>query len=108
MASIGMQLILLSASGLAVFGDLLAKYFGITGRRQFAVYALVTIVLANVIWLLWLRVGGQLGRGAVIFSVLVCAGALILGRYVFHEHTTRLQLVGLAVAILAVVLLAIN
>ena len=86
--------------------DVLAKQFALSGRLVFALTALAGFVAANTAWLLSLRTGAELSRGAVLFSVLSAIGAVLIGLLLYHEKTTGRQLIGLALGLAAVAFLA--
>lgn len=91
-----------------LIADVLAKQFAISGKAAFAVLALSGFVAANAAWLASLRTGAELGRGAILFSVLSAIGAVGIGLVFYHEKTSPLQLLGLALGIVAVALLSIG
>jgi multidrug transporter EmrE-like cation transporter len=68
--------------------------------------AILGFVAANVAWLASLRSGAELSRGAILFSVLSSIGAVIIGVVVFQEKATPLKLLGLALGVVPVALLA--
>src|SRR5215469_12575558 len=85
--------------------DVLAKQFALSGRLVFALTALAGFVAANTAWLLSLRTGAELSRGAVLFSVLSAIGAVLIGLLLYHEKAGPYQLVGLALGIAAIAFL---
>lgn len=88
-----------------LIADVLAKQFALSGRLTFAVLSVAGFIAANVAWIASLRTGAQLGKGAVIFSVLSATGAVLIGLLVYHERVSRYQLVGLALGIAAIAFL---
>jgi|SRR5215469_247751 len=98
-------LFLLLLVAFELLADILAKQFALTGRLTFAVLAIAGFVAANLAWLVSLRTGAQLGKGAVIFSVLSATGAVLIGLLVYHEGVSRYQLLGLALGITAIAFL---
>ena len=89
-----------------LIADVLAKQFAISGRLVFACSALAGFIAANTAWLVSLRTGAELGRGAVLFSVLSAIGAVLIGLVFYHEKADARQLVGLALGLAAVALLS--
>jgi multidrug transporter EmrE-like cation transporter len=89
-----------------LIADVLAKQFAISGRLVFAYTALAGFIAANTAWLVSLRTGAELGRGAVLFSVLSAIGAVLIGLVIYHEKADARQLVGLALGLAAVALLS--
>src|SRR6266567_7459197 len=59
--------------------DILAKQFALSGKYVFAVLSIVGFIAANTAWLISLRTGAELSRGAVLFSVLSGIGAVSIG-----------------------------
>lgn len=89
-----------------LLADILAKQFSLNGRILFAILALLGFLAANTAWLISLRTGAELGKGAVLFSVLSGIGAVIIGTLVYHEKTTPWQLIGLVLGIAAIAFLS--
>ena len=91
-----------------LIADVLAKQFAISGKPAFAVLSIAGFVAANTAWLASLRTGAELGRGAILFSVLSAIGAVFIGLVIYHEKASSLQLVGLVLGVVAVALLSIG
>lgn len=89
-----------------LLADILAKQFSLNGRILFALLALLGFLAANTAWLISLRTGAELGKGAVLFSVLSGIGAVMIGVLVYHEKTTPWQVIGLALGIAAIAFLS--
>ncbi|MBV9690224.1 MAG: hypothetical protein JO202_11010 [Ktedonobacteraceae bacterium] len=53
-----------------LIADILAKQFSINGKYTFAILSILGFIAANTAWLISLRAGAELGKGAVLFSVL--------------------------------------
>lgn len=90
-----------------LLADILAKQFSLNGRLLFAILALLGFLTANTAWLISLRTGAELGKGAVLFSVLSGIGAVMIGVLVYHEKTTPWQIIGLVLGIAAIVFLSV-
>jgi multidrug transporter EmrE-like cation transporter len=90
-----------------LLADILAKQFALNGRILFAVLALLGFLAANTAWLISLRTGAELGKGAVLFSVLSGIGAVMIGVLVYHEKTTPWQIIGLVLGIAAIAFLSV-
>jgi multidrug transporter EmrE-like cation transporter len=86
--------------------DILAKQFAITGKYSFALLSIGGFVAANVAWLISLRTGAELGKGAILFSVLSAIGAVAVAILIYHEKVTTYQLIGLALGIAAICFLS--
>ncbi len=91
-----------------LLADLVAKQFAVSGKFVFAVLSLLGYVAANSAWLVSLRTGAQLGKGAVLFSVLSGIGAVLIGLLIYHEKVTPVQFIGLALGIAAIAFLALG
>jgi multidrug transporter EmrE-like cation transporter len=91
-----------------LLADILAKTFAINGKFVFAVLSIVGFILANIAWLISLRTGAELSKGAVLFSVLSGIGAVLIGLFVYHEKASPYQLIGLALGIAAIAFLAVE
>ncbi len=90
-----------------LLADILAKQFSLNGRYIFAILSLIGFLAANTAWLISLRTGAELGKGAVLFSVLSGIGAVLIGVLVYHEKTTPWQVVGLILGIAAIACLSV-
>jgi multidrug transporter EmrE-like cation transporter len=88
--------------------DILSKQFALSGKFAFAILAILGFIAANVAWLVSLRTGAELSKGAVLFSVLSGIGAVLLGIFVYHEKANPYQLIGLALGIAAIAFLSIE
>ena len=58
-----------------LIADILAKQFAISGKLVFALCSMLGFIAANTAWIISLRTGAELSRGAVLFSVLSAIGA---------------------------------
>jgi multidrug transporter EmrE-like cation transporter len=88
--------------------DILAKQFSLNGKLIFAVLAMLGFVAANLAWLVSLRTGAELSKGAVLFSVLSGIGAVLIGVLIYHEKANPYQLIGLALGIIAIAFLSVE
>lgn len=85
--------------------DILAKQWQISaGWWRFAI-AILGYVVANVFWLIALRYGAGLTKGAIIFSVGSAMLAIIIGLFMYKEHLTSLQVIGIVLGVFALVFL---
>ena len=88
--------------------DILAKQFSISGKYTFALLSIVGYIAANTAWLISLRSGAELGKGAVLFSVLSAIGAIVIAVIIYHEKITWYQGIGLLLGIAAIAFLSIE
>jgi len=88
--------------------DVLAKQFAVSGKYVFAILSIVGFIAANTAWLISLRTGAELSKGAVLFSVLSGIGAVLIGVFVYHEKTTAYQVIGLLLGIAAIAFLSVE
>ena len=91
-----------------LIADILAKQFAISGKYVFAILSIVGFIVANTAWLISLRTGAELSKGAVLFSVLSGNGAVLIGVFVYHEKTTTYQIIGLVLGIAAIAFLSVE
>ena len=91
-----------------LLADVLAKQFAVSGKLVFAILAIVGFIAANTAWLISLRTGAELSKGAVLFSVLSGIGAVLIGVFAYHEKTTPYQIIGLILGIAAIAFLSIE
>jgi len=91
-----------------LIADVLAKQFALNGKLVFAVLSILGYVAANIAWLISLRSGGELSKGAVIFAVLSAIAAVVIGLFVYGEKASPYQLIGMVLGIAAIVFLAME
>jgi multidrug transporter EmrE-like cation transporter len=89
-----------------LIADILAKQFALNGKLVIAVLSILGFIAANTAWLISLRTGAELSKGAVLFSVLSAAGAVLIGLLVYKEQAGPYQLVGLVLGIAAIAFLS--
>jgi multidrug transporter EmrE-like cation transporter len=88
--------------------DVLAKQFALNGKLVFAVLSILGYVAANIAWIISLRNGGELGKGAILFGVLSGIIAVIIGVLVYREKASTYQFVGMVLGIAAIVFLSME
>jgi len=82
---------LLLLVGFELIADILAKQFAVSGKYVFAVLSIGGFIAANTAWLISLRTGAELSRGAILFSVLSGIGAVMIGLFVYHERLAHIR-----------------
>lgn len=87
--------------------DVLAKQFSLNGKLVFAILSIIGFIAANIAWLVSLRTGAELSKGAVLFSVLSGIGAVLIGVFVYHEKASSYQIIGLILGIAAIAFLSV-
>ena len=90
-----------------LIADILAKQFSLNGKIIFALLSLLGFIAANTAWLISLRTGAELSKGAVLFSILSGVGAVMIGVLVYHEKTTPWQIAGLVLGVAAIACLSV-
>lgn len=88
--------------------DILAKQFSLDGKLVLAILSIVGFVAANIAWIISLRTGAELSKGAVLFSILSGIGAVVIGIFVYHEEVGPFQIVGLILGIAAIAFLSVE
>jgi multidrug transporter EmrE-like cation transporter len=91
-----------------VIADVLAKQFALNGKLVIAVFSILGYVAANIAWLISLRSGGELSKGAVIFAALSGIAAVVIGLLVYREKVGPYQIVGLVLGIVAIAFLSVE
>jgi len=95
--------------GLLIFfellADIFAKQFSLNGKLSLAIGALAGYLICNSFWLIALRNGVGLSRGAMIFSLASAIGAVLLGVILFEEKLTDLQMIGAFLGSISLILL---
>ncbi len=85
--------------------DIIAKEYSLKGGWVLWTGAILGYILANIFWLSAMKEGVELARGAVIFSVSSAIIAVLIGIFIFHEETSRLQIVGFALGVVSLLLI---
>ena len=85
--------------------DVFAKEYSLSGKLYWAVISLLGYMLANTAWLIAIRNGSGLGRGAIIFSVASAILAVTIGFFMYHENITGTQSLGVVLGLVALVLI---
>jgi multidrug transporter EmrE-like cation transporter len=91
-----------------LIADILAQQFAISGKYTFAILSIGGYIAANTAWLISLRSGAQLGKGAVLFSTLSAIGAVAIAVILYHEKLTLYQVIGLLLGVAAIAFLSIE
>ncbi|HUY75601.1 MAG TPA: hypothetical protein VMV29_02445 [Ktedonobacterales bacterium] len=99
---------LLGLVAFELISDVFAKQFALSGKLVFAALAIAGFIAANLAWLIALRTGAELSKGAILFSVLSGIGAVLIGLLAFHEKVSPYQLVGLALGVAAIAFLSVG
>lgn len=85
--------------------DILAKEYQLhAGWIRFS-GAILAYVIANVFWLISLRSGAGLTKGAIIFSVGSAVLAIVIGLVLYKEPVSRMQMAGVILGFASIVLL---
>jgi glucose uptake protein GlcU len=94
--------------GLLVVFEAIADYFaggyGEKGKFYFAFLAILFYVIGNISWLIAIRQGSGLTKGAIIFSVASAVLATIIGIVVYKETITTTQAIGVVIGLVSIVL----
>lgn len=88
--------------------DVFSKKYSLSGTWQMWAAAIGAYIIANAFWLMAIRRGSGLARGAVLFAVGSALVAVIIGLLWYKEPVTHLQLAGIFVGLVAVVLFALS
>jgi uncharacterized membrane protein len=86
--------------------DIFAKEWSL-GERSFtyAILSLLCYLLANSSWLIALKFGSGLARGAIIFSVASALLATVIGLFYYKEQLSNLQILGVSLGLVSLFLL---
>ena len=86
--------------------DIFAKEWSLGNRSLFyAVLSLFAYLLANTSWLIALRYGSGLARGAIVFSVASAILASLIGIIFYKEHLSHIQIAGIVIGIVSIILI---
>ncbi len=86
--------------------DIFAKEWSLGNRSiMYAGIALIAYLLANTSWLIALKYGSGLARGAIIFSVASAVLASVIGLVFYREQVTTIQVAGIMLGIASIFLI---
>ncbi len=85
--------------------DIFAKEYSLKGHWYLWLAGIIGYIIANIFWLSAIKNGSQLGRGAIIFSVLSAVLAVIIGVYFYQENTNKIQILGMVLGIISIALI---
>ena len=88
--------------------NVLGKQFAVSGKYRFAVLSLLSFIVCELPWILSLRLGLELSKGAVLFAVVPGISAVLIGTFVYREKVSSYQLIGLVLGIAAIALLSVE
>ena len=89
-----------------LLGTLLEVWGDIYFKKQSFLIGMILYTLGTVFWALSLRFG-DLSKLIIVFSVLNLTLAVVAGVYLFNEHLTWIQWVGVGLGSVSVILLSI-
>lgn len=86
--------------------DVFAKEWSL-GQRSivYAGLALLAYMLANTSWLIALKYGSGLARGAILFSVASAILAVAIGLIFYKEQLSVIQVVGVLLGVFSILLI---
>jgi glucose uptake protein GlcU len=96
---------LLLLIGFEAIADILSKEYALHGTFLYWALALSGYIIANIFWLISIRKGSGLARGAILFSVGSAILAVLIGVLKFQEKIGKVELVGIVVGILSIILI---
>ncbi len=88
-----------------LIADVLAKEWSLGNRPYWWILAVVAYCIGNMFWLLALKNGSGLARGAVMFSLASEILAICVALYFYHESISTIQAVGIVLGIVSLALL---
>ncbi len=92
-----------------LIADILAKEWSLKQNLSYlGVWSIVCYVVANMYWLLALKNGSGLARGAVIFSVASAMIAILIGLAVYKEPVSMYGVTGICLGVLSIVFLSLH
>jgi glucose uptake protein GlcU len=96
---------LLLLIGFEAVADILSKEYALHGTFLYWSLALCGYIVANIFWLISIRKGSGLARGAILFSVGSAILAVLIGVLKFQEKIGKVELVGIVIGVLSIVLI---
>lgn len=90
---------------LEAIADYYAGGFAKTGKIIWAVISIITYTMANISWLISIRNGSGLAKGASIFAISSVLLGVSIGILIYHEQLSSLQYFGVGLGIIALFLI---
>ncbi|HEV7701893.1 MAG TPA: EamA family transporter [Candidatus Paceibacterota bacterium] len=90
---------------LTLIADIFAKEYSLKGNWYFWALALLGYTIGNVFWLWSIRSGSGLARGALIYLLANVIFVSIVGIYFYGEPTNKIQIAGIALGVVALILI---
>ncbi|PIR53368.1 hypothetical protein COU76_01500 [Candidatus Peregrinibacteria bacterium CG10_big_fil_rev_8_21_14_0_10_49_10] len=85
-------------------GDYLFKKWSLTSNRYTIGAGLLMYFIGTVFWAFSLK-HEELSQAIIVFVLLTMIGAVLIGSYLFGEHATLLNKLGILLALLSVVMI---
>ncbi len=96
---------LLLLVGFEAIADIFAKEYQLkSGWTRFGI-SILFYIIANIFWLVALKNGAGLTKGAILFSVSSAILAIIIGLVLYREQLTGMQMVGITLGLVAFTLM---
>jgi multidrug transporter EmrE-like cation transporter len=89
------------------FGEYFSKMFANTSLPRFVFLSLISYLFTAACWLPAIKKFNSLSVLGTIWNVSYVIITLSIGRFVFHEPLTILQIIGIILGFIAIVLLSI-
>jgi len=99
------QLFLILLIVFELLADIFAKSYSLSGRLYVASIALLLYVVANMSWLVSLKMNSNLTIGANVFSIVTGIVAAIIGMGLYGEVITLKQGLGIILGVVSLTLL---
>lgn len=86
--------------------DIFSKEYSLHGKLLSWMIAISSYLVANVFWLMAIRRGSGLTRGAILFSIGSAFAAILIGTVLYNEKLTPTEWFGVLFGVIAIGLLA--
>ena len=97
----------LIALGLYAFGEYFSKVYANTGKINLFIFGLLAYIGCTILWFPALKNNNKLILMGTIWSVSYVVIGFIVGTYVFKEHYSVLQYIGVFAGVVSITLLCI-
>jgi len=89
-------------------GEFLSKLWGQAPSIRLTILVVLVYSLGSITWLPALLHKNQLSVMGTLWLLLGVLATIIIGVFVFHEHLNRYQIIGVVLALLAMILINIK
>ena len=85
--------------------DVFSKEYALHGTTIYWCLAIAGYIIANIFWLVSIRKGSGLARGAILFSIGSAIVAILIGVVKYQEKIGKVELAGILLGTISIILI---